>query len=568
MTDKTLTNYQSLVIKAIPRLLTLLDREEFSSTYGCFDRSFWHYKFITDYPCARYQEAVLSLAIFYTNQFPGNIYFRNEKMLNWSKAAMLYWTKIQNKDGSFNEAYPNEHSFVTTAFTLYNVSEAFLILSDYMEEDEKNKILKSIIKAANWLLTSDDPWVANHTAGSLIALYNVYLITNDAKYKKGASKKLAYTLAMQNEEGWFCEYEGADVGYLSMTIDFIAKYYKKSKDAKVLEPLKKACYFLSYFLHSDGSFGGDYGSRNTEFFCPHGLEILKKESSDANRILHKFYPALDGDRIINPNYMDDRYFAFEVSNFIQSALEYEKAPLVSDDEKSLYRDYFIEFPEAGMLIVQNEKYYSVLNYKKGGVLKVFSREEKDKQGELIFSDAGFLAEIDDKRQQKTISQFYYDKINLQKDGKKIAFSSSMINWRDTRPLKNLIVPFRLFNYILGPSHFIMKNFNNTLKNIIFKKKKYLPIIINKEIEFRDDEVVVKDKITTDLKFKKFKKVDHIVPYHTSATKYFLNTSLGSVSYRFNNISDHINKNGSAEIIYSVDFKATTPQVNGGMLENQ
>ncbi|MFH1452863.1 MAG: prenyltransferase/squalene oxidase repeat-containing protein [Armatimonadota bacterium] len=566
MTDNIQKNYYNLVLKMAPRLLTLLDREEFSATYGCFDRSFWHYKFITDYPCARYQEAVLVLALLYTQQFPGNVYFRNERVLNWAKAALLYWTRIQNKDGSFNEAYPNEHSFVTTAFTLYAVSESFLILSDYMEEEETARVLKSIEKAALWLINNEDPWVANHTAGAVTALYNTHLITGDNKYKKGAVKKLNYVLNMQSKEGWFYEYGSADPGYLSLTIDFLAKYYDKSNDEKVKEHLKEACGFLGYFLHSDGSFGGDYGSRNTEFFYPHGLEIFKSECDHANRILHKFYPALEVERIANPNYMDDRYFAFEASNFLQSALSYKKASEVQDEKMSLERDYFIEFPEAGIITVQNKKYQAVLNYKKGGVLKVFSRKNGHNMGELVFSDAGFLAELQEKKNRKAISQFYFNKFNLSKENSKIAFHSSMINWRDTRPLKNLIVPFRLFNYILGPSFTIMKHFNNIMKKILFKGKKYLPVMINKEIEFKDEEITVRDLIYTKLKFMKIKKVDHIVPYHTSATKYFLNSSLSSGSYRFPNLAEQINKKSHAELFYKLDFRASVPQVSGGAVD--
>ena len=36
-------------LKQIPKLLTLLDRNPHSPTYGCFDRNFWHYKII-DFP--------------------------------------------------------------------------------------------------------------------------------------------------------------------------------------------------------------------------------------------------------------------------------------------------------------------------------------------------------------------------------------------------------------------------------------------------------------------------------------------------------------------------------------
>ena len=34
--------------------------------------------------------------------------------------------------------------------------------------------------------------------------------------------------------------------------------------------------FTSYFVHPDGSFGGEYGSRNTYSFFPHGFELIAK----------------------------------------------------------------------------------------------------------------------------------------------------------------------------------------------------------------------------------------------------------------------------------------------------
>lgn len=43
----------------IPKLLTLLDRNPHSPTYGCFDRNFWHYKII-DFPSGMAQEFVWS----------------------------------------------------------------------------------------------------------------------------------------------------------------------------------------------------------------------------------------------------------------------------------------------------------------------------------------------------------------------------------------------------------------------------------------------------------------------------------------------------------------------------
>ena len=71
--------YFDAVISQIPRLLSLLDKNPVSSTFGCFDREFWHYA-TTDCPSARKQEAVLTLALLYKMKYPKNPYFKSEKI--------------------------------------------------------------------------------------------------------------------------------------------------------------------------------------------------------------------------------------------------------------------------------------------------------------------------------------------------------------------------------------------------------------------------------------------------------------------------------------------------------
>ena len=41
----------------------------------------------------------------------------------------------------------------------------------------------------------------------------------------GLNKKLERILQLQSEEGWFPEYGGADIGYLSVSLDMLAEYY-------------------------------------------------------------------------------------------------------------------------------------------------------------------------------------------------------------------------------------------------------------------------------------------------------------------------------------------------------
>ena len=266
----------------MPRLLSLLNRNPFSKAYGCFDREYWH-NTIIDFPCARKQEAVLTLALLYNKK--NTHYYQNKLILEWINAALSFWTKIQNKNGSFNEWFPNENSFVATAFTSYAVSETLLLIGNIKN---KKKIISSLEKAANFLNNVTEEKVLNQSSGAALALFNIHLLTKKQKYKKAAQQKINFLLKNQTKEGWFNEYGGPDIGYLSLTIDYLTKYYKKTKNQKVLDSIKKATSFLVYFLHPNLTVGGSYASRNTEYIIPHGITYMSNLDKNANIILQNY----------------------------------------------------------------------------------------------------------------------------------------------------------------------------------------------------------------------------------------------------------------------------------------
>lgn len=71
----------------------------------------------------------------------------------------------------------------------------------------------------------------------------------------GLKSKLERILKLQTGEGWFPEYGGADIGYLSVSLDMLAEYYSLSRDEKVREPINRMVEFLKYFVHPDATVG-------------------------------------------------------------------------------------------------------------------------------------------------------------------------------------------------------------------------------------------------------------------------------------------------------------------------
>ena len=74
--------YQNITIDQSPRLLSLIDRNPYSKTYGSFLRDYWQYKTLTDFSSATCQQCVLALSCVYLLNSPLNNYFNNQKILD------------------------------------------------------------------------------------------------------------------------------------------------------------------------------------------------------------------------------------------------------------------------------------------------------------------------------------------------------------------------------------------------------------------------------------------------------------------------------------------------------
>lgn len=298
--------YRDKSLMQVPRILGFIDRNEFSKTYGCADRYYWHYKF-HDFSNARFQEVALLLSLLYKFNFDGNQFFSNEKILNWAKAAIKFWADIRNSDGSVNEAYPFERSFCATSLSTYAVTEALIVLS-------LNERLQ-LEKTGLWLKRNDNIEVSNQMAGAVLSLYNIYLLTNDVEFKYAAEKKAIMLIRNQDEHGYFLEYGGGDIGYQTLTLSLLIKYYHKSQSSFVFEPIKKGIEAVERMISNNGSFDYMHTSRNTQFLYPYCFTIFK------SRVINKHLNGLKKNIILEPGWLDDRYVIHLATDYLQSYLE-------------------------------------------------------------------------------------------------------------------------------------------------------------------------------------------------------------------------------------------------------
>ncbi len=435
----------------IPKIIELLDRNPFSKTYGSFDRSYWHYR-TADFPSGMYQEYVLPLAIVYKNNFPNNPFYQQPRIKEWVEAGIHFSRKSSHKDSSCDDYYPFEKAMGAVAFSLYASTESYLLL-----KLEDVLIVDFFKHRGDWLINHNETGIlSNHHALVALCLQNVFEITHDQKYKLAAEEKIKELVSWQTTEGWFPEYEGCDPGYLSICVDFLAKYYQKSKDQNLIPVLKKAVKFMTYFSHPDGSYGGEYGSRNTFHFFPHGLEVLGKHIPEASFLVDRHCKALiEGNRAYTD---DDRIFGHLIYNYLQAYLDFneEREPVSS----RLFEGEYL-FKESSLFVKQLENHYYVLGLNKGGVFKYF------KDSKLKQSDTGIALKTSEG--DILVSHMIGDSQYVKADDH-ITVSGSFCVRPQILLKTNTFILFRLFLLFVGR---FSRNLVRSLlqRKIIYSKKK-------------------------------------------------------------------------------------------------
>lgn len=522
--------YLSLAREKIPLTLSLQDRAPLSKTYGCFDRNYWCWKF-TDFPGARFQEGVCSLALLYCNQFEENYLFKNEKILSWILAGMDYWTKLQYKDGSFDEAYPYEHSLGATSFTSFYLGEAFLLLADKIPDELREKLIDTFRRAGDWLCRNDEKHgiLSNHLAAAAASLYNIYLITNEENFRGRCDYFLNRIYNHQSEEGWLEEYGGADPGYQTHCTFFLARIWQHTKDVELLNRLERSVEFLSYFIHPDRTIGGEYGSRDTEFYFPAGLEILAGEITLAAEIAQFMREAIELQPMAGLSAMDSYNLFPMLNNYIFSGLNMGK--LHVSDGLPFKKEFEKYFKDAQIYIKSSDYYYSILGVSKGGVLKVF---DKKKMG-LTYSDCGYWGRS---KKGGVVSSQTLD-INrkaILKDNKvKLMTGFSNVTQKVFNPF--LFIGFRFVTLSLGRFSswgYLVKRL--LVKALIYKKGK-IAFSLVREVEFAKQEIKVVDKI---INLDKAKLVflargDKFTTIHMGSSKYFQRNELAYSAFESQNL---------------------------------
>jgi len=329
-------------------------------------------------PCAdvlyRQQAAALAVAVLCEadQRRPDRSYLREAV-----RASLIRWQLSLGGDG--HPAHrglrrsPLHGAIVGHVIHLLNETAGF----------QTGMLLNDIERHLLWLerRARQTPWLE---AATICALADGAVLVRDAGMLERARHRLDALLARQDEEGWFPECGGADIGRLSLTVDALARLYRQNGWEKVKEPLRRSLRFLIHFVHPDGSSGGCYSSCDAAFISPYGVELLAPTFTDAAalaRLCRQRCAMLSPDQLYGCD--DDVCAAVGASVTLASVTAPARFP-----EGCTYPYQQIgrvRFPRAGLTIFVTKSYHAVAAGKKGGALHVTWRN-----GISTLEDAGVI----------------------------------------------------------------------------------------------------------------------------------------------------------------------------------
>ncbi len=494
-------------------MLSWQDREPFSPTYGCFDRTYWCWKF-TDFPGSRLQEGAYALSHLYKSPASGNPLKGDPRALAWLEAALRFWTSLQRADGSFDEAYPFEHSLAATAFTGFYIGEAWLRVRNELPAPFA---VKTLARAGEWLCRNDERHgvLSNHLAAAAAALDAIYRITGESRFEKRRAHFVQRIYDRQSSEGWYEEYGGADIGYQTHATFYLGRIWQTTRDPALLESLRRATTFLTHFIHPNGTLGGEYASRGTEFYFPAGFEILASALPEAALIAGFLRPHVQARTMAGLWTMDVYNFFPLLNNYLFAAECAGPSPPTAIDLPCRKTGEWF-FPDAGLLVKSAPDWYAVLGISKGGTLRIHDKVN----GHLAVSDCGYWARLE--KGGVASSQTLNRGAHWKRDGDAWRVESWFAPVSHRLHSTWTFMAFRLFSSTVGRVPAVAYWLKARLVRVLVRPRRPLDLRLDRTVRFEAGAITVEDELTLGrgVRVSELRRGAKFSSIHMGSSRYF------------------------------------------------
>lgn len=508
--------YIDMCLQSLPKLLAMYDLDPFSKTKGIGDREYWGWK-SRDYINASLQGGALGLAVFlklgYFNK-------SENKILELISRIIDAVYSIKYKNNSVDEIMPYEGSFCVAASLTVDILLTIKLLDDFFTKNKKERYLNLSKELISFYINNIEKHgiISNHLAAGVAGIYQYKMMTGDPSFDYHAKQLLNTILENQSEEGWYKEYEGADPGYQTLCTYYLALAYKITRERSLLQSLQRSIEYLAYFIHPDGSIGGEYGSRNTQIYYPAGFEILGDEIPLAGQIAVFMRQAIVNNDTITLEIVDKGNYIPYFNNYMIAYLEgCTGVGLTKKNRLPFEKESFhFLFPKSGIFIVNTDKYYAILNFKKGGILKVFDKYRK----KMILDDCGYIGALN--KGKIITSQIYSEQVEYEIIKNGLRLCKCFYSVPENYPTPWKFVVLRLFNMSIMRNKTLNRLIKLLLVKLLITNKYEYKIILKRELTFTKDVIFVKDILVnqTHYTFKWLEYGRKFSSIHMASSKYF------------------------------------------------
>jgi hypothetical protein len=479
MTPKLLAlseNLSEFVERLLPRLLTQVCRDPGAVAYGAFDRHWWHYK-VRDFPSIILQQG--GYALYCAAGLPTFAHISAE-LLQLAAATCRFWNRRAQKFRAFEEYYPWEEGYPPLAFSTLAVAK--MVAHGVIGHEDVDAGLK---KAARQLQQRFEARAANQQVAGMAALCWIRQVAPDLVDESALRQLCDRTLACQHDEGWYIEYGGPDLGYLSVTIDCLWDAFDATGESRFVDAAAKALDFISFFTALPSRGAAMHNSRNTDYLVPYGISRFLSASPyaevAARVLLDSFGEMRHPQHFLHA--IDDRYFCHYIGHSLLRALpliqHVSSKPLkpVSPVPQSRYfagSGHFLWVDAAcGMTAL-------VSGYK-GGIATFWFDG-------VSGSDFGWLVQKGDKA---WVSHWWADFWRVKSSGHTVVIEGRLVPHKEllSTPYKHLII--RVLSFVLGA-----RMIGWLKAKMIFKENQVTPYQFRREIRLLSSRVEIEDVIET------------------------------------------------------------------------
>ncbi len=229
---------------------------------------------------------------------------------------------------------------------------------------QTSSLLQDVGRHAAWLARQVErsPW-AEATAIGVIA--DSVSLVRDTGLLRHARRRLHKLLKQQEDEGWFPERGGADMGRHALTLDALARLYRQTNWDELLEPLQRAVGFLMRVADAKGNVAPVFGSCDMFFVSPYALELLAPANENALLLATAIRRRLAQRPIESVRLWGDALCAI-LGGTMAACAVHARTELPEPNAPARTPHVHQPLPRAAMAVFERPTYHAVVSTQRGG----------------------------------------------------------------------------------------------------------------------------------------------------------------------------------------------------------